>query len=155
MGSQRVRYDWASNRDTFRTRGRSQGLSEATFLQTRNGGRGKAFLPRRAPQGPAQVRGSPTGLSFLGDQGSDWLLPYMPRCHLSGRLPPHRGSAELVTVVPTLCISFPWLIYFETGSMSLLIFLTHSLIPSPHGQQHVCSLFRCLGSFVFCFAIHI
>ena len=37
----------------FGTQWRSRGLNEAYFLQRRNGGLGKAFVPRRAPQGPA------------------------------------------------------------------------------------------------------
>ena len=39
----------------FGAQGRSRGL-KAFFLQTRNGGHGKAFVPGRAPQGPAQFQ---------------------------------------------------------------------------------------------------
>ena len=38
----------------FGTQGRSRRLNEAYYLQMKNGGPRKAFVPRRALQGPAQ-----------------------------------------------------------------------------------------------------
>ena len=52
---------------------------------------------------------------------------------------------------PTSCISYSWLIYFVTESLSLLIYLTYflSFSPFPSGNHLFCSLYWWV--FLFCY----
>ena len=53
----------------------------------------------------------------------------------SYHLPPYKDITLLLTISPMLYISFLWLIYFTTGSLSLFILL----ICFTHPYAHLCS----------------
>ena len=67
---------------------------------------------------------------------------------------PYKDTTELLTVFPTLYISYPWLIYFATRSLYLIIFLTYFFpppTPLPSGN-HLFALCICN---CFCFALSV
>ena len=73
--------------------------------------------------------------------------PYKSSYHQS----PYKNSTLILTVFAILNISYPCLVYFVTGNLYFLVFLTCFLILSPLSPLATTSLFCACASVLLCY----